>query len=119
MYHQVVFGILVFSTALRTTYLLRWSAAAERIPPHTRSTILRMFGSGAGLFALGFAVWNLDNVFCNTLTNWKVSLGWPSAWLLEGHSWWHVLTAIGTYLMTVGIACEWSLSMFGVISNET
>ncbi|KAJ3480423.1 hypothetical protein NLI96_g8364 [Meripilus lineatus] len=78
--------------------------------------------SGAGIFALGFFVWNLDNIFCKTITRWKIAIGWPAAFLLELHSWWHVLTvgisfpacapsadiplrpakAIGTYLMLVG-----------------
>ena len=39
---------------------------------------------GAGMFALGFFVWNMDNIFCDTLTRWKVFIGWPWAFLLEG-----------------------------------
>jgi hypothetical protein len=43
-----------------------------------------MFWTGGGLFILGFIIWNLDNVFCTTLTRWKVAIGWPVAFLLEG-----------------------------------
>jgi dihydroceramidase len=74
------------------------------------STIGKLFSKGAGMFALGFFIWNMDNIFCDTLTRWKVFIGWPRAFLLEGmpvhclrihllwlndysgHSWWHVLT---------------------------
>ncbi|KAF5312908.1 hypothetical protein D9619_002616 [Psilocybe cf. subviscida] len=76
------------------------------IPPKKKSTIAAFFSTGAGLFALGFLVWNLDNIFCGALTKWKVGLGWPMAFLLEGHSWWHVLTGLGTYYMFIGIQCE-------------
>lgn len=38
------------------------------------------------MFAFGFFVWNLDNIFCTTLTSWKQAIGWPVAFLLEGAS---------------------------------
>ncbi|TFL03748.1 alkaline phytoceramidase [Pterulicium gracile] len=73
------------------------------IPPSARRDIRHCFTVGPSSFALGFLVWNLDNVFCGRLTGWKRALGWPAAFLLEGHSWWHVLTGYGSYLMIVGI----------------
>ncbi|EIN13922.1 phytoceramidase [Punctularia strigosozonata HHB-11173 SS5] len=123
MYHQIVFALLVIATSSRVTYLIRWSPASMRVPDKTRSSILQMFWTGAGLFALGFGIWNMDNALCGTLTRWKASIGWPAALLLEGnernflpftrhaepqagHSWWHVFTAWGTYLMISGVICE-------------
>jgi len=103
VYHQIVFASIVLSTTLRVTYLLRWSELALHVPDKTKSTIGKLFSSGAALFAFGFLIWNLDNIFCDTLTVWKTRIGWPRAFLLEGHSWWHVLTGAGTYYMFVGI----------------
>lgn len=106
VYHQAVFASITFLNAFRTYYLLHHAPAALRIPSHLKSTIGKIFSAGAGIFAFGFFVWNLDNIFCNTVTGWKHSLGWPAAFLLEGHSWWHVFTALGTYLMIIGNTCE-------------
>lgn len=103
IYHQVVFGSMVFSTALRIAYILRHTSAARRIPDHKKQKITYLFSSGALLFALGFLIWNLDNGFCYTLTQWKQKVGWPTGFFLEGHSWWHVFTGIGTYYMFSGI----------------
>jgi len=103
VYHQVVFAILMLGTAVRVHYLLRRSDASKRIPDPVRSSISTLFTKGLGLFALGFFIWNLDNIFCTPLTKQKVAIGWPIAFLLEGHAWWHVLTATGTQLMLVGI----------------
>ncbi|KAF8167377.1 ceramidase [Crassisporium funariophilum] len=113
IYHQLVFAALVISTALRITHILQTHSTSSAssssspnpkpIPAKTRTTIANFFSTGAGLFALGFFIWNMDNVFCHTLTRWKVSLGWPAAFLLEGHSWWHVLTGAGSYYMFIGI----------------
>ncbi|KDR85706.1 hypothetical protein GALMADRAFT_234756 [Galerina marginata CBS 339.88] len=103
VYHQVVFASVVISTALRITYILQLTPAATRIPEKKRATITNFFSTGAGLFAFGFFVWNMDNIFCQKLTQWKVAVGWPAAFLLEGHSWWHVLTGLGAYYMFIGI----------------
>jgi dihydroceramidase len=103
LYHQVVFAILMLSTAARVYYLLRLSDASKQIPDPVRLLISALFVRGLGLFALGFFIWNLDNIFCTTLTRQKVAIGWPIAFLLEGHAWWHVLTGTGTQLMLVGI----------------
>jgi len=113
VYHQIVFASLIMITTLRVTYILQLSEASQRIPAKAKKTITHFFSIGAALFSLGFLIWNVDNIFCHTLTTWKVSMGWPIAFLLEGqlwfffltvsaytltlcwvigHSWWHVLT---------------------------
>ncbi|CCM04465.1 uncharacterized protein FIBRA_06645 [Fibroporia radiculosa] len=102
IYHQAVFASLLAVTGIRTIHLLRSPEIAKRVPEDVKSVVARLFSSGAATFAFGFLVWNLDNVFCDTLTRWRYSIGWPVAFLLEGHSWWHVLTATGTYLMLIG-----------------
>jgi dihydroceramidase len=86
VYHQVVFATLVFSIAFRITYLLKRSELRSRVPDKHKSTIGRFFAAGAGLFAFGFMIWNLDNIFCDTITRWKIQAGWPLAFLLEGKS---------------------------------
>lgn len=102
VYHQVIFATLMFITTFRTAYLLRNGEFSKRLPQAQRSTITRLFSSGAATFAFGFLIWNMDNVFCSKITRWKHTVGWPAAFLLEGHSWWHILTATGTYLMLIG-----------------
>ena len=109
IYHQAVFATLMFTTTFRTIYLLRNGEVSKRLPQAQRTTIARLFSSGAATFAFGFLIWNLDNIFCSHITRWKQSVGWPAAFLLEGkvtlipprqsltgrftgHSWWHILT---------------------------
>ncbi|KAI0070548.1 alkaline phytoceramidase [Panus rudis PR-1116 ss-1] len=106
VYHQAIFASIMFTNGLRTAHLLRWSDVSPRIPQAIKTTVAKVFGLGAGLFAFGFFIWNLDNIFCNTITQWKHNIGWPAAFILEGHSWWHVFTATGTYLMLVGNTCK-------------
>ncbi|KAJ7293015.1 ceramidase [Mycena rebaudengoi] len=103
VYHQVVFGILLFSVTFRIRYLLTRSSVAHRIPPEKKKAISRLFGLGVAQFTFAFFLWNCDTIFCDALTHWKVALGWPLAFLLEGHSWWHVFTASGVYWKFVGI----------------
>ena len=83
---QTVFGGIVFLSVFRTLYILHISSTKERIPAQSRSIIVRLFGSGAFMFAFGFFIWNLDNIFCDTVTRWRDTVGWPVAFLLEGLS---------------------------------
>lgn len=104
IYHQVVFAALMLTTGSRVTYLTRISPVhSARVPEKTRESIFQLFWLGGGLFILGFAIWNVDNVFCGPITYAKYMVGWPTAFLLEGHSWWHILTGVGTYLMIQGV----------------
>jgi dihydroceramidase len=49
-------------------------------------------------FGSGFALWNVDNVYCGSITNVKRSIGLPWAFVIELHGWWHILTGIGAYI---------------------
>jgi dihydroceramidase len=102
VYHQVLFSMLMLITIIRIRHLLR-SDASRRLPEEVKSSIATTFAAGTGLFALGFLIWNLDNIFCTALTRQKVVVGWPVAFLLEGHAWWHILTGTGTQMMLIGI----------------
>jgi len=101
IYHQVVFAILMLSVTFRTMYLI-YLDTSKGVPPAVKKRTGEIYRTGSLTFLAGFAIWNLDNIYCNTLTEWKQTVGWPAAFLLEGHSWWHALTAVGTYLMMLG-----------------
>ncbi|EKM61615.1 uncharacterized protein PHACADRAFT_156863 [Phanerochaete carnosa HHB-10118-sp] len=105
VFHQVVFASIMFMSLFRATYLLRSAPYAQPISTHDKRTVSRLFGTGAATFLFGFLIWNLDNVYCLRLTSWKEFMGWPGAFILEGHAWWHILTATGTYLMLIGHTC--------------
>ncbi len=79
----------MFINAFRTYHILSSSSpvarsAKYRIPLHDKRTVGNLFLKGALTFAFGFFVWNLDNIFCGTVTRWKHNVGWPVAFILEG-----------------------------------
>lgn len=118
VYHQVVFGTIASAIGVRIAYLLNWSEESSRLPDDKKAEIGSVFGTGAGLFIFGFFIWNLDNIFCEPLTAWKTAVGWPLAFLFEGHAWWHIFTGTGTYFMVVGVTYI-SLCMKGDHRNYT
>lgn len=81
---QVVFASIFGAQVVRTVWLFNYSPEGSQIPPSVSRPVVGLFVSGAGLFAFGFFIWNLDNIFCDIITDWKVQLGWPAAFLLEG-----------------------------------
>jgi len=99
--HQATFAVLMLSVAARASILSR--RASSPISAAKRRTIFTVFWTGSITFIVGFIIWNLDNVYCETIKGWKGALGWPAAFILEGHAWWHFLTAVGVYLMLVGV----------------
>lgn len=76
----------MLTIAFRNFYLLRWSSASNRLPGTATRQIAKIFTSGSGIFIVGFLIWNLDNIFCDSVTGWKRAMGWPAAFALEGLS---------------------------------
>ncbi|KAF2471995.1 alkaline ceramidase-like protein [Lindgomyces ingoldianus] len=60
-----------------------------------------MIAWGLSIFMGGFAIWQLDNVFCPTLIRWRRQIGLPWGIVLEGHGWWHLMTGVGAYFYIV------------------
>lgn len=103
VFHQAVFASLMLLLVYRVEVLIRCPTAIRpKLPKDVVTRLRRTFGLGLGTFILGFLIWNLDNIYCIDITRWKRSVGWPVAFLLEGHAWWHILTAAGTYYLFVG-----------------
>ncbi|KAL0068626.1 alkaline ceramidase ydc1 [Marasmius tenuissimus] len=88
IYHQTVFATLML---------------CPRIPSEKVAVARSWYIKGTIVWVIAFTVWNLDNIFCDRITGWKVAVGWPTAFLLEGHSWWHFLTGLGTYYSFIAI----------------
>ncbi|KAH8919033.1 alkaline phytoceramidase [Atractiella rhizophila] len=101
--HQVGYGLVQTALTARAGYVARSSWGKERVDEVKLSQIKRLFRDGIAIFLLGFAVWNVDNLFCDEITKLKKAAGPPLAWLLEGHAWWHIFTGYGSFLSVVGI----------------
>ena len=71
-------------TTARVAYLTRASDASRKLSPIAQKKIRNLYWAGALMFIFAFVIWNLDNVFCDALSGWKIVLGWPAAFLLEG-----------------------------------
>ncbi|KAL0581053.1 alkaline ceramidase ydc1 [Marasmius crinis-equi] len=103
VYHQTVFAALMLWMPYRILYLTRRSPYASRISSDKVTVARSWYIKGVIVWLVAFAIWNLDNLFCDRITGWKVAVGWPAAFLLEGHSWWHFFTGVGTYYLFVAI----------------
>jgi len=61
----------------------------------------KMVATGLSGFLGAWTIWNLDNIYCSTITEWRRSMQLPWAIVLEGHAWWHLGTGIGAYYYIV------------------
>uniref|UniRef100_A0A671KU08 Alkaline ceramidase n=1 Tax=Sinocyclocheilus anshuiensis TaxID=1608454 RepID=A0A671KU08_9TELE len=60
---------------------------------------LRALGfTSLSIFLLGFVLWNIDNIFCDSLRATRQQLPPVVGAVTRLHAWWHVLTGLGSYL---------------------
>ncbi|RXK41635.1 dihydroceramidase [Tremella mesenterica] len=71
IYHEIAFASILFTTLFRSVSLIR------RLPSdhHTRPFVTRTMLVGSAVFALGFGVWNVDNIFCVQLRKIRGYMG--------------------------------------------
>ncbi|KAJ1019550.1 hypothetical protein NDA18_006028 [Ustilago nuda] len=107
LFHQVAYAAMQVLSTARVIYLLRSSKSqlnTTTLAKERKEEITNLYIFGTLIFLLGFAVWNIDNIFCYNLHQARNKLGYPCALLLEGHGWWHILTGWGAYCtITAGI----------------
>ncbi|WWC95973.1 hypothetical protein V866_002840 [Kwoniella sp. B9012] len=94
VYHQIAFALILITTTTRTAYL------AFKLPPNHPSKVKigKTMAWGVVTFAVGFGIWNIDNIFCNQLRVIRDAIG-PLGVLVEGHAYWHLMTGYGSFLI--------------------
>jgi len=100
LFHQGAFGLHCVAMAYRGS---RHYRKLQKSPE--KRQLLALLTAGWGTQLLGFACWNVDNLFCPQLRMARAWLGPWLSWLLQLHGWWHVLTGIGAY--TYIVANQW------------
>ena len=87
--------------ALQSAALSAGEKAEERRKDDRDREILKtmwtMIPLGLGVFLGAFGIWTLDNIYCQTLREWRHEIGLPWGILLEGHGIWHLGTGLGAY----------------------
>jgi len=107
IFHQVSFAIL---NVVMVAYTLDHLVFLSKKFPSKAKELRWVFLYSLGTYVGGFAIWNLDTLACDQLRELRLSVGYPFRVLLEGHMWWHVLTAIGTYAIVTLTAFMRSLA---------
>ncbi|KAF2740007.1 alkaline ceramidase-like protein [Polyplosphaeria fusca] len=120
-FHQTAYAVLTVIVVFRSIYVMEVnirpkfrSKKRQAQNPHPISgqredvrdkdilqTMWTMIACGLSIFLGGFAIWQLDNVYCSTLIRWRREIGLPWGIILEGHGWWHIMTGIGAYFYIV------------------
>lgn len=87
---EASYGILVF---LMLSHDLRLNT-------HQKTKVgLQIFITGLFMYGIGFALWNVDNRFCDNLKHIRSSLPYGFlAPLTQLHGWWHLLAGYASYL---------------------
>ncbi|TNN62508.1 Interstitial collagenase [Liparis tanakae] len=88
VFHQVMYGALVACLVIRSIFIVTW------VYPWLRPLCY----TSLGVFMLGFLLWNIDNIFCDTLRTSRQRLPSGVGVVTQFHAWWHIFTGLGSYL---------------------
>lgn len=104
IFHQVCYFCLQISTYYLLYYMLQELPLDIPAPARLRREATSLIQSGFALTALAFAIWNVDNIFCDDITRWRESEipRWLGV-LSQGHAWWHIIIAIGVNRTLTGL----------------
>ncbi|VEU19807.1 DEKNAAC100706 [Brettanomyces naardenensis] len=94
VFHQIFYAILNFGIIFKSLGAIHRLVTDEKVRRLEYKLMILAFG----LFGLGFFIWNIDNIYCSSITSFRRSvLGLPLGLLTEGHGWWHIFTGLGIY----------------------
>ncbi|XP_026871252.2 alkaline ceramidase 3 isoform X1 [Electrophorus electricus] len=88
VFHQVMYGVLVACLVIRSVFIVAW------VYPWLRALCY----ASLSIFLLGFVLWNIDNIFCDSLRAARQRLPPVVGAVTQLHAWWHILTGLGSYL---------------------
>ncbi|WFD04894.1 hypothetical protein MVES1_000219 [Malassezia vespertilionis] len=107
VFHQVAYAGIFATATIHGLVVLFHSRSPLSVVPaahRLRQDARFMQVMGTCVFLAGFLIWNIDNICCGSLRSARTAVGYPTAVLLEGHGWWHILTGLGAYWIIV--SCE-------------
>uniref|UniRef100_A0A3B3ZYB7 Alkaline ceramidase n=1 Tax=Periophthalmus magnuspinnatus TaxID=409849 RepID=A0A3B3ZYB7_9GOBI len=94
VFHQVMYGALVACLVIRSVFIVT-------VYPWLRPLCY----TSLGIFMLGFLLWNIDNIFCDSLASRQTLPSGVGVVLTQFHAWWHILTGLGSYLHILLFLC--------------
>ncbi|KAM6532773.1 hypothetical protein FALCPG4_005824 [Fusarium falciforme] len=95
--HAVTFASGVLIVANRALKII----SQHVFDSQTRQSLRNISLFGCCCFGFGYFLWLVDELACRYLTDARNALGLPLAFLLELHGWWHIFTAVGSYIAVV------------------
>ncbi|KAH9819674.1 ceramidase [Melampsora americana] len=103
VFHQVAYAFIQILSTVRVYHTVRNAPDSTPAEQQNRADALKLEVMGSAIFLSGFLIWNIDNIFCDQISQLKEAIGVPFSFLLEGHAWWHLATGSGAYLIVVGL----------------
>ncbi|QPG76534.1 hypothetical protein FOA43_003923 [Brettanomyces nanus] len=94
VFHEAFYALVNLGLILKSLDAIHSLITDNKV----RKLEYKLIGLALGFFALGFLIWNIDNLFCSPITLFRRNvLGLPLGFLTEGHGWWHIFTGMGIY----------------------
>ncbi|KAI8607261.1 ceramidase [Chytriomyces sp. MP71] len=131
VFHEVCYGLLVAILLLLPPWQIYYFK--EKYPQYAAKIpgLWKLFWYAAVSYLSGFAIWGIDNNYCEVLRGARAQVGYPWRIALEFHLFWHLGTAVGTYasvmmltyfrLLAIGrddVYLKWLNGIFPIITTS-
>ncbi|KAJ1920066.1 alkaline ceramidase ydc1 [Mycoemilia scoparia] len=94
VFHEVAYGLQVLFYTVYGAYVQKGVSKAK---PHLHKNMVGIMSHAFFAFLLSFIVWNLDNMYCDTLREIRFRVHPVISPLFQFHALWHIGTGIGCY----------------------
>ncbi|CAO3581065.1 unnamed protein product [Absidia cylindrospora] len=105
VFHQVAYALLVITIVFRSVYILKHLPRTLPSFDYAHPRLARLLKLAAAGFIISFGVWNVDNIFCPHLRQFRIMVPYALGVLTQLHGWWHIGTSLGVYYFSVFV--EW------------
>jgi len=103
VFHQTVYGVVQTITTIRGWWLMTYRMNATPLAQQRCREARALTNIGSLMFVGAFLIWNIDNQYCDALSDLKDKLGFPFSGILELHALWHFGTGGGGYVVVAGL----------------
>ncbi|ORZ25106.1 ceramidase [Absidia repens] len=105
VFHQVAYALLIFIIVFRSLYTINHLPHTSASYNYEFPRLVFLLKLAAAGFIVSFGLWNVDNIFCPYLREFRTMVPYGIGALTQLHGWWHLGTSVGCYYFTVYI--EW------------
>ncbi|KAJ3076786.1 hypothetical protein HDU98_000086 [Podochytrium sp. JEL0797] len=103
VFHEVCIAILAATMMFLTPFHIHHLRNQHpQVSPHLPG-LFKIYFTPVASIIIGFALWGIENNYCESFRAWRETVGFPWSVLSEFHVYWHFGSALSVYLTNLRV----------------